>query len=168
VLEIEQSPEYRTDQVNNAYEVYLHRAADPSGLQTGLSVLAYSGLELEQEFIAASPEFFQLQGSGTYNGWLTAIYQDALGRAVDQGGRAAFDYELSNGLITLRQAAHIILTSQEYDQDLVNRYYAQFLRRSADPGGAVFWLNELLSGVPLEQVIAGFVGSTEYFNLAQT
>jgi hypothetical protein len=166
VLGIEQSLEFRTDEINKVYEQLLGRLVDPSGLQTGLYVLATFGLEAELAFVASSPEFFE-QAGGTIDGWLTAIYRDALNRIADPSGRSAFEQELNGGVINLRQAADIIFKSPEYQQDVVQSYYTTFLRRSPDPSGAAFWLSELQSGVSPEQVIAGIVGSTEYFNLAQ-
>jgi hypothetical protein len=166
LLDIEQSVEYRIDQVNQAYEHYLHRAADPSGLQMGLSVLANFGMESELEFIASSPEFLRLQGGGTIDGWLSAIYADALGREADPGSRAAFDFELNTGLINLRQAAHIIFTSQEYDRDIIDQYYMAFLLRNPDTGGGAAWLSEMLAGLSVDQLVVGIASSAEYFQLA--
>jgi hypothetical protein len=166
VLGIEQSLEFRTDEINKVYEQLLGRPVDPSGLQTGLYVLATFGLEAELAFVASSPEFFE-HAEGTIDGWLTAIYRDALNRIADSSGRSAFEQELNGGVINLRQAADIIFKSPEYQQDVVQSYYTTFLRRSPDPSGAAFWLSELQSEVSPEQVIAGIVGSTEYFNLAQ-
>jgi hypothetical protein len=168
VLDIEQSVEFRTDQINMAYEKYLERPVDPSGLQTGLYMLANFGMESELEFIASSPEFLRIEGGGTIDGWLSAVYADALGREADPAGRAAFDFELNNGLINLRQAAHIIFTSQEYDRDIIDQYYLAFLLRNPDPGGAAAWLSEMLAGLSVEQLVVGIASSVEYFQFAAT
>jgi hypothetical protein len=161
-FDVEQSLEYRTDEINKVYEQLLRRPADASGLQTGLQVLVTRGLETELEFVAGSQEFLRDAG-GTNDGWVTAIFRDALNRAVDAQGRAAFDQELNSGVINLRQAAHIVFTSPEFLQDTIQSDYSTYLGRPPDSGGATAWLGELEAGVVTpEQVIAYFVGSTEH------
>jgi hypothetical protein len=157
--------EYQTDEINKAYMQLLGRAVDASGLQSGLYVLAHWGLETEYEFIASQQEYFQNRGGGNIDTWLTAVYQDAFHRAVDPGARTAFDQELNGGIISLRQAADIIFSSQEYQQDLVDSYYSMFLLRSADVGGQAGFVAQLQAGVSPEHVIAAIVGSPEYFSL---
>jgi hypothetical protein len=179
VLDIENSLEYRTDEIDIAYQQLLHRAPDPSGLQTGLSMLANFGLQAEWAFIAGSPEFLASRGGGTISGWLNAIYADALGRAVDASGTSSFTAALSNGTRTYQQVADIIFTSPEFDNDLVagvapaqmsdfnQGYYPRFLYRLADPAGQAVWVAALQSGASPNMIIAGILGSQEFYNLVQ-
>jgi hypothetical protein len=67
---------------------------------------------------------------------------------------------------TVLAALHVL---PRYVPLLVEEYYQQFLHRVSDPGGFMVWTGALLTGgLSPEQVVAGFVGSQEYFNLAQT
>ena len=113
--------------------------------------------------IIGSPEFFQNQGGGTTDGFLSALYQDALNRAIDSAGRANWLQAFANGA-TSSQVAGAILTSLEYRRDLVASFYTQFLLRPPDPGGLNGWVNLLAQGVRDETVIADIIGSPEYFN----
>jgi Domain of unknown function (DUF4214) len=169
VLEIEtcSTQEYQTRMVNLAYELLLRRPVDPSGLQTGLNVLGSFGLGAEYAFIAGSQEYQQQRSGGAPSGWLSAIYQDAFHRAIDPSGQASFTEELSAGSITYQQAAAIIFTSPEYQMDLVENDYKVVLRRPADSAGLIHWIGLLAAGASPEQILAGILGSPEYFDLAQ-
>jgi hypothetical protein len=59
-------------------------------------------------------------------------------------------------------AAAIFLTSV-YRQDLVQGHQ-RFLRRAADPTGLGLFTDALRLGVRDQEVIAGIVGSPEYFS----
>jgi uncharacterized delta-60 repeat protein len=140
------STEYRADVVNALYLKYLHRAADQGGLNGFVNLLASGGTD---EQVAAaligSQEYFQTRGGGTFNGFITAMYADALNRAPDAAGQAGFLNLLQNGFTT-GQVAAILLGSVEYDADLVQGWYIQFLRRPADAGGLNSFVNLLQNG----------------------
>jgi len=59
------------------------------------------------------------------------------------------------------------LNSVEYRRwliaDPVNGFYPRFLGRQADEGGIQFWLNAMAHGVTEPQVLAGIVGSGEFY-----
>jgi hypothetical protein len=55
------------------------------------------------------------------------------------------------------------LYSNEYETDWVEGEYVHLLDRGADPGGLASWVSELAGGARYEQVIAGLVGSPEYY-----
>src|SRR5207244_301 len=133
VLAIEASSEYATHTVNALYAQYLHRAADPSGLSTFVHFLQSGGTDEQViDFLVSSPEF--LQAHDTVDGFLDALYQDALNRAVDPSGRAGWAQAFAGGA-SFAQVAAAILASPEYRQDLVTGAYELFLRRQPDPGG---------------------------------
>jgi N-acetylneuraminic acid mutarotase len=161
VLIVEASTEYRTDQINAIYQTLLHRPADPVGLNFLLGFLAEGGTyEQIDAFVAGSEEFFTDSG-GTNDGFLNALYQDALGRAPDAAGRSAFDQFLAHGG-SRTQVATMVYTSTEHRIDLVNSWYVAFLRRPADLLGLEGFVAALMQGVRDETVIAAIVGSDEY------
>jgi uncharacterized delta-60 repeat protein len=163
VRQIQTSQEFPTDEVNTLYAQYLHRGVDPTGLNASLSFLR-SGGTVEQliTLLVSSTEFRQTQAGGTNDGFLNALYQDALNRAVDPAGRSTWDQAFTNGASSA-QVASAILASTEYRQDVVKQGYELYLRRQADPSGLSTFTNLLNQGTRDEVVYAFIIGSPEYF-----
>jgi S-adenosylmethionine/arginine decarboxylase-like enzyme len=162
-LAIEKSLESRTQQVQALYHQFLHRDVDPSGLNTFVTFLG-AGVTLEEVSIilTSSPEYLQVRGGGTKNGFLTALYEDALSRSPDAGGLAAFMQALDQG-VSRPQVAAAIFGSTEYLQHLVANFYELFLKRAADDGGLNSFVTALRVGVTDQDVIAAMLGSDEFF-----
>jgi hypothetical protein len=154
--------EYRTDVVENTYEKFLNRAADPTGLATWVAFLAAGGTreQLEADFLG-SPEFLTRHGA-TANGFLSGVYQDVLGRAVDPAGAATWGAMLANGGTPIQVALDIV-DSAEAEQLAVESFYEKYLHRPADSAGLAGWLNFLETGGNEEAVLAGILGSQEDF-----
>jgi hypothetical protein len=161
---LESSTEYRSDVVQGLFLHYLHRQVDAGSVSFFVGLMA-QGTTDEQiaAILAGSPEYFHNRGGSTVNGFLDALYSDALNRAVDPGGRQAFTQALGFN-VSRQQVAAIVLGSYEYKADLVNGYYSQFLRRGPDGGGLNFFATKMTQGLTDETVIALLVGSDEYFN----
>jgi hypothetical protein len=133
-----------------------------SGLNVFVNFLGSGGTpEQAQSLIAGSAEYFQNRGGGTNDGFLTALYQDALGRAADPAGRSAFDQALASGA-TPTQVAAAIFASDEYRHDLVQGFYLRYLHRPADAGGLSAFVNALKAGARDQDVIAAILASGEY------
>jgi len=163
VLNIENSMEFRADEVRGLYNQFLHRAADTGGLTGFTNFLANGGtLEQVEAIMVGSPEYFQQRGGGTNDGFLNALYQDALNRAVDPTGRAAFDMALAHGTTTGMVAADVF-GGLEFQQDLVRGFYQNLLNRAADMAGLNSFVNALQHGETDQQVIAAIAGSDEFF-----
>jgi len=163
VQAIESSLEYRALLVQAAYRQLLHRPADSAGLSSFVSFLAAGGtIEQMDSAIAGSAEYYAVRGGSTNDGFLNALYQDALSRAVDSGARAALDQALNSGM-TRSQAASAILASDEYHADLIQGYYRRFLHRAADSTGLTGLLAFLRQGGRDQDALAAIVGSAEYF-----
>jgi Domain of unknown function (DUF4214) len=148
--------------VNSLYAQYMHRTADASGLNNSVNFL-WAGGTIEQliDVLVSSPEFLQGQGQGTNDGFLGALYQDALDRAVDPGGRTGWKRALASGA-SYAQVAAAILASPEYRQDVATGAYGLFLRRQPDPGGLQAFSEALAQGMRDEQAFALIIGSDEY------
>ena len=91
---------------------------------------------------------------------------------MDASGRAGWNSAFANGE-SRGQIAIAIFTEpafpgafgNEYQIDLVDSYYEQFLGRSSQGDtGADYWLSQLQQGVPDDMVIAGIVGSSEFYH----
>jgi uncharacterized delta-60 repeat protein len=182
VLDIENSTEYRTDLVTALYQRYLHRMPDAAGLTLFVGQMA-EGATIEEVSLEMtnSSEYYVNQGGSTVTGFLTALYRDILGRAIDPSGLATFSQALNLGL-TRSQVIIDLLTSHEYLSDVVNGYYMDYLRRAADQAGLANFVAQLEIGThslqpifvsnpnipvmgPTDQDIAAVIlGSTEYFD----
>jgi hypothetical protein len=168
VQSITTSVEYDHNLVGMLYQVYLHRTPDTAGLNNGTAFLQSGGSV--ENFIAGlvvSPEFVNVQGGGTFTGYLTALFEDALGRAPTASELNQFSTD------TLLGAAQAVLRSPEYAGRTTDFYFQDFLRRNATASeqaafGALIERGSI-KGVPGDSlVVAGIVGSPEYQNLVNS
>jgi hypothetical protein len=165
ILAIEQngSNEYQTDRVQSLYQHYLHRVADPTGLQDGVAFLNGGGTDEQLATrLAGSLEYLQNRGNNGIDTFLNVLYQDALARPIDPNALASDEAEVASGSTTREQLALIVLNSQEYDRIFVENAYEKFLERSADPLGFAYFVQSMQAGLTNEQLIAMLIGSTEY------
>jgi hypothetical protein len=162
VLGIEHSAEYRARLVDELFRQFLHRPADPVGQADFGGFLAGGGTtEQVEAIILGSPEYFNRRGNGTNDGFLTALYHDALNRDVDPLGQALLGGMLAGGT-PRAQVADYIFGSPEFLRDLVQDDYLLFLRRPAEPAGLNGWVSDLQHGARHDEVLAGILGSDEY------
>ncbi|HEX4645887.1 MAG TPA: DUF4214 domain-containing protein, partial [Verrucomicrobiae bacterium] len=122
-------------------------------------------LDNHQNGVPSTPFIVTLtltDNSGANNtNFLSAIFQDLLGRPVDPSGQSFYLSYLSGGG-TRTQVATNLLGTSEYRTRLVRDDFQKFLHRAADPSGLSYGLNYLGSGTD-EQYISVLAGSPEYF-----
>jgi uncharacterized protein (TIGR03118 family) len=163
VAGIESSTEFLTAEVQKAYQQFLHRPADAAGLTAWVNFLQQGHtVEQMEAGIIGSPEYLQSRGGGTNNGFLTAVIQDVLNRAVTAADQGTFGTALANGAST-GQVAASILSSQEGLQAIVQGLYGSLLHRPADNAGLTAFVNAMQQGLTDQQVIAALAGSDEFF-----
>jgi uncharacterized protein GlcG (DUF336 family) len=155
------SGEYLNRLVQSFYVNLLGRSADPAG-QAGFVAFLAGGNpnESAEAMIAGSDEYFQHAG-GTTNGFLDALYQDALGRHVDQSGLDSWTPLLNSG-VSRFQVALAIFNSPEAQGFLVSGYYQTFLHRTPGPNEVNGWVSVLQHGAHDQDVLAGILSSDEY------
>jgi hypothetical protein len=157
------SMEYLQLEVRQLYRGLLDRAADPGGLGAFTALLQGGGtVEQVAALITGSPEYSQARGGGTADGFLGALYTDALGRGADPTGQAVFGGALARGA-TREDVAAAVFGSAEYRGDLVEGAYQRFLHRGSDAGGRAAFLDALGQGLRDEALAAMFTASDEYF-----
>jgi len=163
--DVQNSNEYRTDEIENLYHNLLGRNADPVGLTNDLAALAAGGtIEQIAMSIYTSAEFYQLSGS-TPAGFLSRLYQDQLGRSIDPTGLTGWECAIDSGT-SLAEVVTAIFAGAENLQRQVQLQYGNLLQRTADPGGLTHFVGvEQQSGS--FGVINGILGSPEYFGRAQ-
>jgi hypothetical protein len=96
-------------------------------------------------------------------GFLTALYQDVLNRAIEPAALQSWSTVMAHG-VARWQVAAAVLGSVESDKDEVQSYYLRFLHRPADTSGLNAFVNALQNGMRNEDVITILIGSGEYYN----
>ncbi len=165
-LALTTSPEYYTNLVTSIYQKYLHRAPDGPGLAGWVQGLQ-GGLTDEQleAFFIGSAEYIASKGAGAGNWmpWVVSMYQDLLGRTPSQAEAQQWVNGLNAGISTAF-VAHGFAASAERESGRVTADYLRYLGRSPTAAEVQQWVNAFVQGlVTNEYVIAGFLGSAEYF-----
>jgi hypothetical protein len=108
-----------------------------------------------------------LLGLSPQQQFIQSLYLDELGRS---GSVAELNGYLGalNGPSGREVVARIIADSSEGRDNLVRGWYQTYLGRSAVGGEELGWVYELLAGATEEAVLGGILGSTEFFQRAQT
>jgi hypothetical protein len=97
---------------------------------------------------------------------LLALYQDVLGRELDDLGAAAWGLMLAQGA-SRTDIALLVLESAEGEAQLVQGVYNQYLRRAAEAAGLQYFVAALQSpGWTETQLLTDILASDEYFALA--
>ena len=90
--EIARQPEYQTLQIQSMYAAYLHRPAEPEGLNTWLAFLATGGNLTEVRLgILGSPEYDRDRGHGTPDGLNGRQLRDLAPLELRQRGEREID-----------------------------------------------------------------------------
>ncbi|MBD0272269.1 MAG: DUF4214 domain-containing protein, partial [Acetobacteraceae bacterium] len=168
--------------VQRLYLAALGRPADPTGLGAWSAALesgATSTRAVAADF-TGSAEFAQRYGAGDSAGFVTLLYQNALGRAPDAAGLAGWTGALNSGALARPDVVLGFAESAEFkaatapalanglwapdpDAVAVARVYLAALDRPPDAAGLAFWANALDSGAATPQQLgAALVGSAEF------
>jgi hypothetical protein len=164
-LGLTQSAEYYSNIIVAAYNKFLGRTPEPSGLAYWLNLMQNQGLSdehLESGFIG-SVEYINNHG-GAGAGWVKGMYLNLLGRAPAQSEVQYWLNQLAAGMLTT-DIAYGFAASRERESQRVNADYDQYLGRGASQAEVDYWVNVFLNGGSNEKVIAGFVSSQEYFQV---
>lgn len=162
------SPEYLANFViGPAYVRYLGRAADSNGLQFWVSQMQ-NGLTdaMLVAYFASSPEFFGNAG-GTNTGYVTALYNNVLGRSPDADGETFWVNQLNAGVSRFSVALQFAASGENFTDVVINDYEL-LLGRAPNS----FELNTSASALAQgtltdEGLIANIVATDEYFALSQ-
>jgi hypothetical protein len=154
-----------TAQIENLYSTLLDRPVDTDGLAGWTAVIANGGsLADVAAGIAGSAEAQDLdQSNGTF---VTSLYEQVLGRPVDEAGLDAWVNQLFNGTSRGEVAAGIVGSAEaatKTDADFIDNLYQTALGRDAnlDTTGKAAWLEVLANGGTHADVALGIVGSSE-------
>jgi hypothetical protein len=126
-------------------------------------------LALIGESFSQTPEFTARYGSLNNTNFVTAIYNNVLGRPPDSGGLSYWVGQLNNGAITRGGLVLAFSESAEHRARAANRVfvtqmYVGMLGRAPEAGGFNFWVGVLDGGGSRLGIIQGFFGAPEYHN----
>jgi hypothetical protein len=161
-LEVLHSVEYRTLLVQGFYMTFLHRSATPAELAQWIAALA--GGATDEDVAAAilgSDEYLASRGGGTNAGFVSAFYQDLLGRSPTAAEQAQWDTAFGTGA-TRAQVALQVLHSVEFRTRLINSWFQAYLGRAPTSVELNFYLGQFSAGATDEQIQAAILGSQEF------
>jgi hypothetical protein len=156
------SAEYYTDFVTAAFRRYLGRAPAASEVAAWVALMQ-AGLtdERVEADLIGSGEFIQGHGGGMA-AWVEGLYQEVLGRTPAWAEVESWVRALAGGM-SAAQVAYNFTAGPEREAQRIAAAYEQYLGRSPTGGEAAAWVNLLETGYRNEDVVAGLVGSDEYF-----
>ncbi len=156
------STEYQRQMVRTYYETLLGRPAVPATVESWVEHLAHG--TTDDSVIAGllgTAQYYAKSG-GTGPAFVSALYEDLLGRAPEAAGLALWEGQLSAG--SSRSAVVLeILSGPEYRLDFVEAQYERFLGHRATQDELSSGLAGVAQGGSDDSVIAGIVGSAEFF-----
>lgn len=118
-----------------------------------------------------SPLFAYGGSRADVEAFVSRFYQQCLGRAPDAAGLSGWSEQLLSGRATGAQVASGFIFSAELtsrnvsDTEFLNILYRAFFDRAPDSAGQNGWLSAMRSGTSRQQVLAGFINSSEFRNL---
>ncbi|GEM_PF-3388596 len=166
VYDIEQTDEYRTDEILNAYQQLLGLSAQqvPSSAVSYLLGLMQGGADFSViEAIIAGSDY-----SSTNTDFLNKIYQEFLQRPIDQTSETAWLNLLNAGYSRIA-VVYGILSSPEYLNDLVEEDYMTYMGIQPDSNSLGAFV-AALQGHTMnnDMVVATLLGSQEWMSLASS
>jgi len=157
------SYEYRANLVRSVYWQYLGRGGEDAGVDSWVARLG-NGMTDEQLRLAflGTPEFWSNSG-GNPRGFVDNLYQTVLQRPADPSGEAYWVGQMNAGTSPVGVAASLVYSFEQLE-GRVSGYYLTYLARGASNDELAYWARSLAAGVRDEDVILGFVGSTEFLS----
>jgi hypothetical protein len=156
------SDEYFGDAIGSDYDTLLGRSPDPGGWQAFLQALRNGATPQDVEAsVMGSDEFFARVGGDPVR-FLNAVYGRVLNRSADEQGLASFG-PLTGSVAGRTQIVQQIEASPEAAQLAVTTIYQDTLGRTPDAAGLAYWAGQLERGVSQTTVLAGVLGSDEFF-----
>jgi hypothetical protein len=156
------SDEYYADFITGAYQKYLGRTPEASEVNAWVADMK-NGVTDEQveAYFIGSDEYIANHG-GEGAGWVAGMYQDLLGRQATPDEVAAWVQNLENGM-SPRTVAWYFAGGAEREAQRITADYYRYVGRAPEADMVPQMVAAFENGTTNEDVIAGFVGSDEYF-----
>ncbi|MGH7138247.1 MAG: DUF4214 domain-containing protein, partial [Pirellulales bacterium] len=161
------SPEHLAPIIEQYYQQFLGRPADPGGLQYWIAQWQHDGGPLNVvAYMIGSPEFYAKAQAAHPNltpteAWVTSLYERLLNREPDANGLQNWTNQINNGL-SLQQ---VVLDFQEspeaYDNDVTVFFYT-YLNRAPDTAEQNLYAGEMEQGETQAAVQAEIIDLPEF------
>jgi hypothetical protein len=157
------STEYLTDEVKAAYEEYLGRAADSTGLAHYVSLLQ-SGTSLQtiDVDLATSPEGIAHSGSASNS--LAELYKIWIGRTSDPTGLSYFTNRAGATTTNLQQTALSIIDSSAANTAQIQNQFEKYLDRAPTSSEVSTWVANFANGMTYSDLTLSLITSLEFRN----
>ncbi|MBP5492520.1 MAG: DUF4214 domain-containing protein [Clostridiales bacterium] len=112
-------------------------------------------------------------GSGVV-GFVTRLYEIALGRVPEEDGLQYWKEQITSGKMTAAEVSFGFVISPEFegkkytDEQLVEIMYRTFMNREGEQDGSKYWLEKLKNGLTIPELYAGFVNAEEFFDICES
>jgi hypothetical protein len=159
------SYEYYSNFVSALYQRYFGRSPDGTGLSGWVSAMQH-GLSDErlEASLLSSGEYIAHHG-GTVQGWVIGMYLDLLHRRPSNTEVTSWVNAMA-GAMSANDVAYAIATSRECESMRITDDYLTYLGRAASQSEIHAWISIFSRGFSNEDLIAGFLGSPEYYSAA--
>lgn len=108
----------------------------------------------------------------TIDNFIERLYTIALNRESEEAGKKYWVDSVKSGEKTGADCARFFLIDAEEflnrglkDEDFVESLYKIFFGRESDADGKAFWVGKLKDGAKRDEIIGGFIDSTEWCNI---
>jgi uncharacterized protein YkwD len=158
------SPENFQHFITNAFQSYLKRNPTASEMAFWVNAMTQgmSDGQVEASFIG-SQEYIGDHG-GSSAAWISAMYQDLLGRSAAQFEIDQWMQKMSDGM-SPGDVAYGFASSPEREGQRIGNTYQVVLGRKASTPEVSYWVNRFEQGASNEDVAAGFLSSQEFYNI---
>jgi hypothetical protein len=153
--------EYRGNEILGFYRTILGREPESGAVPAWLGSMAQGETAQQIMSVFYSSDEYLFRHGGTVPTWLTALYEDILGRSADAAGLAAWTSVLQHGASRIAVASGFVLSAEELARE-VGADYTTFLGRTGSGPEIAAWVTAMQRGVTLEQLHIGVTSSQEY------
>ncbi|WP_406694032.1 Ig-like domain-containing protein [Singulisphaera sp. Ch08] len=163
VARIVNSPDGQANAVTVVYRTFLRREPTFREVLRGLQSQKRSqgfGAEIQ---VLGSQEYYQTQGGGTINGFLTALYADVLGTAIPSSAEARLTRQLRQGVSRTSVASSVVL-SQPGKSAFVTFLYQQFFSTTPTTQQRARSVGILNRGGFVNQVVTDLLSSNDFYD----
>lgn len=172
-----------SNDVNDLFKRYLGRDADAGGLEYYSGLLNSGAMSLkditkditnspEGRSYASSQPQYSLHNYGGYSDQyanatnnpeqtVKTIFQDVLGRDVDEGGLKYYSDMIRQGASPSDIYNDVSGSKEAYANSTIKGYFQDILGREPDQGGLDYYKGQILSGRPAEDIANEFYNSGE-------
>ncbi|HVX63909.1 MAG TPA: DUF4214 domain-containing protein, partial [Pirellulales bacterium] len=115
-----------------------------------------AGVDFAEQVIPPTPQ----------ESYITAVYQDILGRAPDAEGLAYWEQQLTAGTKRSVFTSFLSHSDEYYSNFVIKPDYLKYLGREADDAGVAYWLGKIHGGLTDQRLETDLLASDEYFEHA--